>query len=285
MDRRRKVMWMAQTTDGPGDDIILEHYEKEARAHGLEGSSTMADEITRALEVDTALACLAHVVAPTQPARLLEIGCGNGLMLQTVAGLHPQLQLTGVDYSPHMVELAQGRGIPGCDVRQGDVRALDFPDGTFDVVLSERCVINLLDEDDQMRSFEEIHRVLAPGGHLVFIEAFTDGFANLNLARDQLGLAPTAVPHHNRWLDKATFQAFVDGRFADVSADDPGAGLPPRNFLSSHYFVSRVFYPSVTRREVMYNTEFVKFFRFLPPQGLYSPIQLFFLRKLTGTGA
>jgi hypothetical protein len=29
----------------------------------------------------------------------------------------------------------------------------------------------------------------------------------------------------------------------------------------------------------MYNTEFVQFFRFLPPQGDYSPIQLYFMRK------
>lgn len=268
------------TTDGRNDDVILDHYRGEALQHGLAASSTMADEITRAAEIDAVLACLRYVVDQGDPARLLEIGCGNGHMLQKISERHPELALTGVDFSPDMVELARGRAISRCEVRQGDVRSLDFPDRAFEIVLSERCVINVLDADEQAASFEELDRVLAPGGHLVLIEAFTDGAANLNRARDEMGLPPNPPPHHNRWLDKAAFLSFAAGRYAEVRSADPSADLPPRNFLSSHYFVSRVFYPSVTRREVLYNTEFVKFFRFLPPMGEYSPIQLFFLRKL-----
>ena len=110
----------------------------------------------------------------------------------------------------------------------------------------------------------------------MFVEAFTDGADNLNKARTELGLPPNPVPHHNLWFDKARFLGVVADLFDEVRSDGE---LPPRNFLSTHYFVSRVLYPSVTTREVMYNTEFVKFFRFMAPHGEYSPIQLFFLRK------
>jgi len=60
---------------------------------------------------------------------------------------------------------------------------------------------------------------------------------------------------------------------------DAGADLPPVNALSTHYFISRVLYPAVTQAEIRYNTEFVRFFDFLPPRGAYSPIEVHFLRR------
>ena len=43
--------------------------------------------------------------------------------------------------------------------------------------------------------------------------------------------------------------------------------------------MSRAVYPSVTKREVLYNTHFVKFFSVLPPMGNYSPIQVYLLKR------
>jgi hypothetical protein len=60
----------------------------------------------------------------------------------------------------------------------------------------------------------------------------------------------------------------------------------PYNFLSTHYFVARVFHAavSVSNKDVR-NSEFVKFFSTaLPTVGNYSPIQAFLLRKLKGDG-
>jgi SAM-dependent methyltransferase len=130
----------------------------------------------------------------------------------------------------------------------------------------------------------ELHRVLKPGGHLVLIEAFTDGADNLNRARAEVGLPANPIPPHNLWFDKPAFTSLVETLFEEPIANG-SPELPPRNFLSSHYFVSRVLYPAVTRREVLYNTELVKFFRFLPPQGDYSPIQLYFMRKEPAQGS
>ena len=119
--------------------------------------------------------------------------------------------------------------------------------------------------------------MLKPGGHFVLIEAFTDGIDNLNRARTELGLPENMVPPYNLWFDTRHFLSVVNGLFEIVPAE--GNGIPPRNFLSSHYFISRVLYPAVTQRDVIYNTEFVRFFRFLPPQGDFSPIQLYLMRK------
>lgn len=269
-------------SDVSHDELILEHYRKQAELHRLEPTSTMADETTRNLEISAILACIDHALSQVgSNCRLLELGCGNGYLLSMLADRRPSLQLTGADYSEDMVELAASRSIPNSEVRQEDVRALTFQSESFDVVVTERCLINLLEASQQELALGEIFRVLKPEGFAVLIEAFTDGLENLNRGRVELGLPENEVPYHNLWFDKERFLAALAGRFREV--DPGGAGsLPPRNFLSTHYFISRVLYPAVTRREILYNTEFVKFFEFLPPHGAFSPIQLFFLQKVAG---
>jgi ubiquinone/menaquinone biosynthesis C-methylase UbiE len=260
------------------DRLVLEHYRREALEHDLSPSSTMLDQTTRELEVETVLSCIDHLHRAGDADTLLEVGCGNGYLLEILRERFPGMRLCGVDYSPDMVSLASSRQLKECEVRREDVRSLSFLSASFDIVVSERCIINLLDESDQHQALRELHRVLKPGGHLVLIEAFTDGADNLNRARAELGLPENAIPPFNLWLEKPAFLALAETLF-DEPARNVGAPLPPRNFLSSHYFISRVLYPAVTRREVLYNTEFVRFFRFLPPQGDYSPIQLYFMRK------
>jgi SAM-dependent methyltransferase len=261
------------------DTRILDHYRQEATEHELRPTSTMKDETTRELEVSSILACLDHIVPSTSSAHLLEIGCGNGHLLGHIRDRFPTLGLVGLDLSPEMVELARARNVPSSEIVVGDVRRLSFPDAHFDVVVSERCLINILDIKAQGTALSELARVLVPGGHLVLIEAFTDGAANLNRAREELGLPAIPMTHHNLWFDKSWFLETMAGRLEVVAPEADDSPLPPWNFLSSHFFISRVLYPAVTRAGLAYNTEFVKFFRFLPPHGDFSPIQLFLLRK------
>jgi SAM-dependent methyltransferase len=261
------------------EDLILARYESEAREHGHDPSSTMRDETTRDLELGAILTCVQYATRSRgRDLSLLEVGCGNGYMLQAIRDRFNEIRLSGIDFTPQMVELAEAREIANCDVRKDDIRNLGFPAAAFDVVLSERCLINVLDPSEQEAALAELRRVLADGGYLILIEAFTDGLENLNRARTELGLPENTPPAFNRWLDDTRFRRWLEKNFA-IETDSE---LPPGNFLSTHYFISRVLYPAITKREVLYNTEFVKFFRFLPAQGDYAPIRLYLLRRLPG---
>jgi len=261
------------------DERILEHYRQEATEHDLRPTSTMRDETTREFEIRSILGSLGYLAQRGPMDRLLEIGCGNGHLLALIRDRHPETQLVGMDFSPEMVQLARTRDIPACEVDEGDVRALTYPDDTFDVVVSERCLINILDAGAQATALEEVARVVRPGGHLVVIEAFTDGLDHLNRARGELGLPSIPMTHHNLWFDKGWFLEKTGTTFDVVTPENGDVDLPPTNFLSTHFFMSRVLYPAVTRADLAYNTEFVKFFWFLPPQGDFSPIQFFLLRR------
>jgi ubiquinone/menaquinone biosynthesis C-methylase UbiE len=262
-------------------EVILEHYRKEAELHGRDASSTMRDEITRGREVAAILRTFDWLTgrgAPTK--RVVDIGCGNGYLLEALRERAPAANLVGVEYTPEMCAIARDRKVKDVSIVQGDVRALPMEDASCDLVITERCIINVMDRADQATSLREVGRVLAPGGHFICLEAFTDGLDQLNEARGELGLEPNQAPYHNMWFDKPWFLETIASAFDVVDlAKERDPSLPPPNFLSSHYFISRALYPSVTKREVLYNTHLVKFFSFLPPMGNYAAIQFWLLRK------
>ncbi|MGH3134270.1 MAG: class I SAM-dependent methyltransferase [Gaiellaceae bacterium] len=99
-------------------------------------------------------------VAEANPARVLEVGPGPGELSERIA--HDLgASIVAVDVSPRMVELTRARGI---DALIGDVQALPFADGEFDLVVAAWVLFHPADLD---RALAEIARVLRPGGRLV----------------------------------------------------------------------------------------------------------------------
>jgi ubiquinone/menaquinone biosynthesis C-methylase UbiE len=264
------------------DELIRQHYEKVAESQGASPCSTMEDATIREREAALILETLGRAGAGGA-LDVLDLGCGNGYMLSRVIEAYPGNRYRGLDFSEQLLGIARSRGM-ACDLGLGDARDLPYQDRSFDLVYTERCLINILDASQQARALEEIHRVLRPGGYYLMIEAFTDGLELSNKARKQLGLEPIGPPYHNRFMDKAEVLAKAGSLFQGPPDGAAGVVPPPAgNFLSTHYFLSRVFYPAVTRAEVVRNSEFVLFFsQFLgdrPPVGNYSPIQAFLFRK------
>lgn len=111
---------------------------------------------------------VADELAATCPSgTVLEVGSGPGRLAVRLARSAPRLNVTGVDLSPAMVELANHRaaeaGLPGERVRfeVGDVGALPYADGSFDGVVS---TLSLHHWPNPARGLTEIHRILKPGG-------------------------------------------------------------------------------------------------------------------------
>jgi SAM-dependent methyltransferase len=90
--------------------------------------------------------------------RLLDAACGSGLALE-LAGIRGAT-CAGIDASPRLVAVARDRN-PDADIRVGDMGALPWADGSFDVVTSFRGIWGTTPG-----AVEDVHRVLAPGGRL-----------------------------------------------------------------------------------------------------------------------
>jgi ubiquinone/menaquinone biosynthesis C-methylase UbiE len=99
--------------------------------------------------------------------RLLEVGCGPGIMLPDLLAMG--YEVDGIDVSAEMIRRAEQRMSSHplgqrCKLGTGDVENLAYPDATFDAVLAMGVLEYLPSYDVALR---EMARVLKPGGHVV----------------------------------------------------------------------------------------------------------------------
>lgn len=98
--------------------------------------------------------------------RVLDVPCGGGLVFPALPRDHG-LDYVALDYSPVMLSRAKAKlrklGRSGVTFEQGDVGALPFGDGSFDLALTYNGIHCFPDPEQALR---ELTRVVKPGGTL-----------------------------------------------------------------------------------------------------------------------
>lgn len=126
---------------------------------GIEGHAAEAD-LNLGCGIPTAFASL----QPGEVVVDLGSGAGNDAFISARA-VGKAGRVIGVDMTPAMIEKARSNaaklGAGNVEFRMGEIEALPLEDGIADVVISN-CVLNLV--PDKRKAFEEIYRILKPGG-------------------------------------------------------------------------------------------------------------------------
>jgi arsenite methyltransferase len=110
--------------------------------------------------------------------RVLDIGCGRGLLAVAAARRVPQGQVTGIDIwqsedlsgnGPDAVAAnALREGVADrVDTRTTDMRKLPFADGTIDTVVSSWAIHNIYQQEGRDQAIDEMVRVLRSGGQVM----------------------------------------------------------------------------------------------------------------------
>ncbi len=113
--------------------------------------------------------------------RVLDLGCGRGAVLTAVAGRLTTGHVTGIDIwstrdqSGNAREVAlRNAEIEGVadrvDIETGDMRALPFPDASFDLVVSSLAIHNIGQDAGRRQAVAEGFRVVKPGGRIILVD-------------------------------------------------------------------------------------------------------------------
>jgi SAM-dependent methyltransferase len=192
----------AQEEDNPEQDdqeLVRREYADEC---GLSARIALWSRRSGPQPQDVAFA----EVSAVSPRRVLEVGCGRGELSERL--VRGGAAVVAIDQSERMVELTRDRGV---DARVGDVQALPFGDGEFDVAVANFVLYHV---PDVHRALAELARVLRTGGRLV---AATNGVRQL---AEMWELVGRDLAERNRLFMRETGAAMLEPHFERVRMID-----------------------------------------------------------------
>jgi SAM-dependent methyltransferase len=253
---------------------IRQFWDDQAAALGANPRATTPDHWLRELEIGSISTWLSSLEAG---ADILDIGCGNGYSTLRLAESFPGHRFVGGDFSAAMIASARAalakRPALGDRVRFDVQDVLNLEAGAYDVVISDRCLINLPSFELQCDAVDQINAALRPGGLYLAIENFTGAQENLNRERASLGLEPITTRWHNLFLDQDAFLRYC-GRTFEISKVEP--------ISSTYYLVTRLVYAKLCQLQDIepgYDDPIYEIATRLPAIGDLGPVKLVALRK------
>jgi SAM-dependent methyltransferase len=203
------------------------HWNERALTESDDARVNIADTVQRDLELQFIFSQL------PADARVLEVGCGNGYVTRQLR--ERVRHVDAFDYAENMV--ARARANYGeANNRFFHASVLDSnacEAGAYDAIVCVRVLINLRDGREQASALDNMARWLKPGGKLILVEGYTDGFGALNELRrkcDLPDLVPAAI---NFYSSLAEFTPVIERSF--TIADEFHTGM--------FDFLTRVVYP------------------------------------------
>jgi ubiquinone/menaquinone biosynthesis C-methylase UbiE len=162
--------------------------------------------------MDGFLSTLDRMVDGLDPTKVLEVGAGEGEILERLARRFPNASVQGIDLPDD--DLAEEWTRRGVTAEFGDATAMRFTDEEFDLVLAIEVLEHIPQPEKALR---EMARVV--NGTVVFSVPFEPIWRAGNMARGrylkQWGNTPGHVNHWSRW----SFAKLV-GQFFDVQQVD-----------------------------------------------------------------
>jgi ubiquinone/menaquinone biosynthesis C-methylase UbiE len=196
-------------------DKIKEHWEREETV-------SLKDENLRQLEVKAIAECIQDI--DKDGLYICDMGCGDGANTISYSRSNKVKRILGIDYSSTMIKKAVRRAKEESAVKvaftNGDISLLDGFTDEFDVLITQRCLINIPVFAEQAKAVEMIHNSLKRGGYYIMLEASKDGLDRLNGLRAEASLEDLKMPWHNNYFDIKTLESELERHFSILRKRD-----------------------------------------------------------------
>jgi SAM-dependent methyltransferase len=175
--------------------------------HGNKQKHESKNPVQRAL-VGRFKSQVVRMVRQHRPKTLLEVGCGEGYILEALAEADLGVALSGVDISGSAIEDAQARLGDRAVLERIDARELARDGQTFDMVL----MLEVLEHIERPQEILPILQRLSHQ-HLILSVPWEPFFRGLNLLRGKHITAWGNDPEHINHWGRRGFLEFVGGQF------------------------------------------------------------------------
>lgn len=154
-------------------------------------------------------------------AKVLDAGCGEAEGTLAYSSV-PGTTVHAVDFSTTRLAKARERlaGRTNVTCQQVDFLGTYQLDKDYDVVISQRFLINLMEWELQQRVLLDLASMVKPGGHLLLLEGSKQGVDSLNEFRIALGLEPIPVKWHNLFFDDQALTEFMTQNGCSLVSED-----------------------------------------------------------------
>jgi len=170
-------------------------------------------------------------------AKILDAGCGEGEGTLTYASI-PNSLVHAVDFSETRLEKARERLIECKNVafKQVDFLGTYELDRDYDIVVSQRFLINLMEWPLQQKVLLDLMARLKNGGKLLMLEGNRQGVDSLNEFRAAWDLEPIPVKWHNLFFDDEALLGFMSQQ---------GYKLVDQDGLGTYFLLTRGIRPAL----------------------------------------
>jgi tRNA (cmo5U34)-methyltransferase len=175
------------------------------------------------IDAPLAMALVAEAAAATTPhvRHVLDVGCGAGNYTLKLLESLPDLDATLIDLSRPMLDRARERVSRATAGRitaiQADIRAVELPQGEFDIVLAAAVLHHLRTDREWRDVFAAFHRALRPGGSVWVFDLVESSIPAVGrLMRRRYG----------EYLARLKDERYRDHVFAYVEKEDTPRPLP-----------------------------------------------------------
>lgn len=99
---------------------------------------------------------------------ILEVGCGEGILLSRLRQRYPGANISGADVWEEILVKARAKNIKKVNLFRAGAESLPFESGSFDAVICVNVFFNMSGKENVVRALKEMSRVCAKGGAVIF---------------------------------------------------------------------------------------------------------------------